>query len=118
MVAKAGHCVAIAEFVSQCAPTLQLTENRFRCGSAHFKLRTHFLQSGPECFDLFLLLCYRSLEVRHFVLFLDERCVAYRFELPVLTTRDQVEIGSRRPPRPPSSSRGSGLHQFLSYNSK
>jgi hypothetical protein len=76
VVAKAGHCVAIAEFVSQCAPTLLLTiENRFRCGSAHFKLRTHFLQSGRECFDLFLLLCNRSLEVRDFVLFLDERLV-------------------------------------------
>ena len=78
MVAKTGHCVAIAEFVSQCAPALLLTiGNRFRCGSAHFKLRTHFLQSCRECFDMFLLLCNRSLEVRHFVLSLDERLVLF-----------------------------------------
>ena len=38
MVANADHFVAIAEFVSQCAPTLLLTiENRFRCGSGRFK---------------------------------------------------------------------------------
>jgi hypothetical protein len=63
--------------VAMCAELLATIENRFRCGSAHFKLRTHFLQSGPACFDLFLLLCNRSSEVRHFALFLDERRVRF-----------------------------------------
>ena len=38
IVANADHFVAIAEFVSQCAPTFLLTiENRFWCGSVRFK---------------------------------------------------------------------------------
>ena len=82
MVAKADHCVAFAEFVSQCAPTLLLTiENRFQCGSAHFKLRTHFLQSDRECFDLFLLLRNRSFEVRHFVCFWMNAVCSFRNSL-------------------------------------
>ena len=53
--------------------SLQVRQGLTRCG----ELRTHFLQSGRECFDRFLLLCNPSLKVRAFVLFLDERRVLF-----------------------------------------
>src|SRR5262245_51183749 len=56
-------------------------ENRFSVRICSLQSAHSLFAVRRECFDLFLPLCNRSLEVKHFVLFLDERLCFFRNSL-------------------------------------